>query len=178
MFYTSERLGLFIDGFSLFQTSRAMEMQVDYKALHDLFAAKSRLMRAQYFATEHDHNADEFNPQRATLDWLKYNGFDVKTIRTRSFTGTDGETRYRGNPSVLMTCNALQQAEHIDHAVLFTGNADFEPLINTLQERGTRVSVASSIRTTNLCSDNLRRAADNFIDLEDLRGQISKPLAA
>lgn len=175
MFYNTERIGLFIDGYSLYQTVRAMDLRIDYKALRDLFASKGRLNRVQYFATVNDHDPDEFNPQRKTFDWLQYNGFDVQTIQTRSFTGSDGEIQYRGNASVLMTCYALKHAEHLDHVVILTGNADFAPLITALQERGTRVTMVSTIKNGSLCSDQLRRSADDFIDLEDLRQQISKP---
>ncbi|MEL6701055.1 MAG: NYN domain-containing protein, partial [Pseudomonadota bacterium] len=50
------------------------------------------------------------------------------------------------------------------------------PLVEALQRRGVRVSVVSTIRSQPpMIADELRRQADNFIELEELRDVIGRP---
>ncbi|HSG56192.1 MAG TPA: NYN domain-containing protein, partial [Paracoccaceae bacterium] len=53
---------------------------------------------------------------------------------------------------------------------------DFRPLVESLQRQGVRVSVVSTIRSQPpMISDELRRQADNFIELSDLKDVIGRP---
>jgi len=64
----------------------------------------------------------------------------------------------------------------VDHIVLFSGDGDFKPLVESLQRQGVRVSVVSTIRSQPpMIADDLRRQADNFIELDDLREVIGRP---
>jgi uncharacterized LabA/DUF88 family protein len=65
---------------------------------------------------------------------------------------------------------------HVDHIVLFSGDGDFRPLVEALQRKGVRVSVVSTIRSQPpMIADDLRRQADNFIELDDLKEVIGRP---
>ena len=58
----------------------------------------------------------------------------------------------------------------------FSGDGDFRPLVESLQRQGVRVSVVSTIRSQPpMISDELRRQADNFIELDGLREVIGRP---
>ena len=60
--------------------------------------------------------------------------------------------------------------------VLFSGDGDFRPLIESLQRQGVRVSVVSTIRSQPpMIADELRRQCDNFIELDELRDVIGRP---
>jgi uncharacterized LabA/DUF88 family protein len=60
--------------------------------------------------------------------------------------------------------------------VLFSGDGDFRPLVAALQRKGVRVSVVSTIRSSPpMIADTLRRQADNFIELEELKDVIGRP---
>lgn len=60
--------------------------------------------------------------------------------------------------------------------MIFSGDGDFRPLIESLQRQGVRVSVVSTIRSQPpMIADDLRRQADNFIELEELRDVIGRP---
>ncbi|MEO0718912.1 MAG: NYN domain-containing protein, partial [Pseudomonadota bacterium] len=66
-------------------------------------------------------------------------------------------------------------ADNLDHVVLFSGDGDFRVLVEAIQRKGVRVSVVSTIRSQPpMIADELRRQADNFIDLEDLRGIVGR----
>ena len=58
---------------------------------------------------------------------------------------------------------------------IFSGDGDFQSLVKSLQRQGVRVSVVSTTRShPPMIADELRRQADNYIDLEELRDVISQ----
>jgi uncharacterized LabA/DUF88 family protein len=75
-----------------------------------------------------------------------------------------------------LTVDAMELAPRVDHIVLFSGDGDFKPLVESLQRQGVRVSVVSTIRSQPpMIADELRRQADNFIELDELREVIGRP---
>jgi uncharacterized LabA/DUF88 family protein len=74
-----------------------------------------------------------------------------------------------------LAIDMLEMAQYIDHAVLFSGDGDFRRLVEAVQRRGIRVSVVSTLRSSPpMASDDLRRQADEFIELLDLAPQIAR----
>ena len=64
----------------------------------------------------------------------------------------------------------------LDHIAIFSGNGDFRYLVAALQEQGKRVSIVSTLATQPpMVADELRRQADQFIDLADLEPLIGRP---
>jgi uncharacterized LabA/DUF88 family protein len=60
-------------------------------------------------------------------------------------------------------------AEHLDHVILFSGDGDFRRLVEAVQRKGLRVSVVSTIKSSPpMAADELRRQADDFIELSEL----------
>jgi hypothetical protein len=74
-----------------------------------------------------------------------------------------------------LTVDAMELADHLDHIVLFSGDGDFRSLVEALQHKGRRVSVVSTLQTQPaMVADELRRQADQFIDLADLEDDICR----
>src|SRR2546430_15455600 len=70
----------------------------------------------------------------------------------------------------------LDLAEKADHIVLFPGDGDFRKLVEAVQRKGSRVTVVSTVKSQPpMVSDDLRRQADNFVDLADLADMIGRP---
>jgi uncharacterized LabA/DUF88 family protein len=66
-------------------------------------------------------------------------------------------------------------APHVDQMVLFSGDGDFRSLVESLQRQGVRVSVVSTVVTQPpMVADELRRQADEFIDLAQLAPRIGR----
>ena len=66
-------------------------------------------------------------------------------------------------------------APRVDHIVLFSGDGDFRPLVESLQRQGVRVSVVSTILSQPpMIADELRRQADVFIELMDIKADIQR----
>ena len=65
--------------------------------------------------------------------------------------------------------------DRLDHVVLFSGDGDFRSLIEAVQRKGVRATVVSTIRSSPpMIADELRRQADQFIDLDQLAGDIER----
>ena len=74
-----------------------------------------------------------------------------------------------------LAVDALELAEHVDQIVLFSGDGDFRSLVEALQRRGVRVTVVSTISTQPpLIADELRRQADVFTDLMELKSKVGR----
>ena len=98
------------------------------------------------------------------------------TKPAKEYTDSQGRRKVKGNMDIELTVDAMELAPHVDHIVLFSGDGDFRPLVESLQRQGVRVSVVSTIRSQPpMISDELRRQADNFIELQDLKDVIGRP---
>lgn len=174
MFYRDERLALFIDGSNLYAAARALSFDIDYKLLRQEFVRRGKLLRAFYYTALLD--SEEYSPIRPLVDWLQYNGFTMVTKTAKEFTDSQGRRKVKGNMDIELTIDALETADHVDHVVIFSGDGDFRPLVEALQRKGVRVSVCSTIRSQPpMIADDLRRQADNFIELDELRDVIGRP---
>ena len=133
-----------------------------------------QLLRAFYYTSLLEN--DEYSPIRPLVDWLNYNGFSMVTKPAKEYTDSMGRRKVKGNMDIELAVDAMELAPHVDHIVIFSGDGDFRPLVESLQRQGVRVSVVSTIRSQPpMISDDLRRQADNFIELEDLRDVIGRP---
>ncbi len=172
-FYTSERVALFIDGANLYATSKSLGFDIDYKRLLTLFRGKCQLVRALYYTALAEN--DEYSSIRPLIDWLDYNGYTMVTKPTKEFTDATGRRKVKGNMDIELAVDAMKLSESLDHIVLFSGDGDFRPLVAALQQKGKRVSVVSTLQTQPpMVSDDLRRQADQFVDLADLLAQVGR----
>ena len=174
MFYKDERLALFIDGANLFAAGKALGFDIDYKLLRQEFMRRGKMLRAFYYTALLEN--DEYSPIRPLIDWLNYNGYSMVTKPAKEYTDSMGRRKVKGNMDIELAVNAMEIANRIDHAVLFSGDGDFRPMIAAVQRQGVRVSVVSTIRSNPpMISDDLRRQADNFIELDELKDVIGRP---
>lgn len=173
MFYKDDRLALFIDGANLYATAKSLGFDIDYKLLRHEFMRRGKLVRAFYYTAILE--SEEFSPLRPLTDWLHYNGFAMRTKPAREYTDSQGRRRIKGNMDIELAVDAMELAPHVDHVVLFSGDGDFRSLVQSLQRQGVRVSVVSTIRSQPpMISDDLRRQADNFIELDELRSVMGR----
>ncbi len=173
-FYPDERLALFIDGSNLYSSARNLGFDIDYKKLRALFAKKGQLIRAYYYTALIDDQ--DYSPLRPLVDWLDYNGYTLVTKAAKEFTDADGRKRIKGNMDIELAIDVLEMADRLDHVVLFSGDGDFRRLVEAVQRKGVQVTVVSTTRTNPpIIADELRRQADDFIDLKTLEPEISRP---
>ncbi|MGY8637563.1 NYN domain-containing protein [Bradyrhizobium sp. 14AA] len=168
------KIALFIDGSNLYATSKALGFDIDYKRLLGEFQSRGTLLRAFYYTTVIEDQ--EFSSIRPLIDWLDYNGYTVVTKLTKEFVdATTGRRKVKGSMDVDLAVSAMELAEHVDQIVLFSGDGDFRSLVEALQRRGVRVTVVSTLSTQPpMVADDLRRQADTFIDLADLKPTVGR----
>ena len=169
----SARTALFIDGANLYATARALGFDIDYRRLLREFQDRGTLLRAFYYTAIVEDQ--EYTSIRPLVDWLDYNGYTVVTKPTKEFVDAGGRRKVKGSMSIELAVNAMELAEHIDAMVLFSGDGDFRPLLKAVQRRGVHVTVVSTLASQPpMVADELRRQADAFLDLADLKPKLGR----
>ena len=168
-----ERIALFIDGANLYATAKSLGFDVDYKRLLKEFQSRGKLIRAFYYTALVEDQ--EYSSIRPLVDWLDYNGYSVVTKPTKEFIDSLGRRKVKGNMDIELAVDAMEMAEHLDHMVLFSGDGDFRSLVEAVQRKGVRVSVVSTNATQPaMVADELRRQADEFVDIIHLAPKIGR----
>jgi len=170
---TQERIALFIDGANLYATAKSLGFDIDYRKMLKEYQGRGYLVRAFYYTALVEDQ--EYSSIRPLIDWLDYNGYSVVTKPTKEFVDSTGRRKVKGNMDIELAIDAMELADHIDHMVLFSGDGDFRSLVEAMQRKGVRVAVISTISTQPpMVADELRRQADEFIDLATLQGRIGR----
>ena len=173
IFHPDERIAIFIDGANLYGAARELGFDIDYKRLLSLFAEKGRLVRAFYYTAVAENQ--EFSSLRPLIDWLDYNGFTVITKPTKEFVDAYGQRRIKGNMDIEIAVDMMDMAPYVDHVFLLSGDGDFRRLVEVVQRKGVRVSVLSTMKSQPpMIARELRRQADNFLELKDLEEEIMR----
>jgi uncharacterized LabA/DUF88 family protein len=170
---SNDKIALFIDGANLYATAKALGFDIDYKRLLREFQSRGYLLRAFYYTAVIEDQ--EYSSIRPLIDWLDYNGYSVVTKATKEFVDQTGRRKVKGNMDIELAVDAMELAGSIDQMVLFSGDGDFRSLVEAVQRRGVRVIVVSTISTQPpMVADELRRQADQFIDIVELQGKIGR----
>ena len=173
IFYSQEKIALFIDGANLYAAARALQFDIDYKRLLELFGAQGRLIRAFYYTALVEDQ--EYSPIRPLVDWLDYNGYTMVTKPTKEYLDATGRRKLKGNMDIELAIDVMEMAQFLDHIVLFSGDGDFRRLVEAVQRKGVRVTVVSTIRSSPpMIADELRRQADMFLELQELAPSIMR----
>ena len=167
------KIAVLIDGANLYATSKTLGFDIDYKRLLKEFQSRGTLLRAIYYTAIIEDQ--EYSSIRPLIDWLDYNGYAVVTKATKEYIDASGRRKVRGNMDIELAVDALELADHVDQIVLFSGDGDFRSLVEALQRRGVRVTVVSTISSQPpMISDDLRRQADVFTDLMELKSKVGR----
>lgn len=168
-----QRIALFIDGVSLYTTAMSLGFDIDYRRLLKTFQSRGALIRAYYYAVSAEF--EERSAVRPLFDWLDCNGYCVVTKPAKEFIDSSGRRKAKRKMSVELAMDAMELAAHLDHVFLFSGDGDFRCLVDSVQRKGVRVTVVSTHKTQPpMIADELRRQADEFLDLADLAPIISR----
>ena len=169
----ANKIALFIDGANLYATCKTLGFDIDYKRLLREFEGRGTLIRAFYYTAIIEDQ--EYSSIRPLIDWLDYNGYTVVTKAAKEYVDAGGHRKIKGNMDIEIAVDAMELAEHVDQIVLFSGDGDFRPLVKAVQRRGVHVTVVSSMSVKPpMIADELRRQADVFTDLIELRAKIGR----
>ncbi|MBB6100144.1 uncharacterized LabA/DUF88 family protein [Deinobacterium chartae] len=165
-----EKVALFIDGANVYAAAKRLGWNFDHRKILEYFSRQGRLYNAFYY-TAVPYPMDD--KQKRFIDALTYMGYTVRTKPLRELTDSEtGETHRRANLDIEMVTDLLATVDLYDTAILLTGDGDFERPVEVLRNKGKRVIVASIPEMT---SYELRNAADEYVDLKDIRVDVERP---
>ena len=166
-----QRFAVFIDGSNFHASTKALNFDVDFEKLLRILRESGHLVRAYYYTALPDNNT-EYSPIKRIADWLDYNGYTVVSKPWRDFSKSEpGQRRIKGNMDMELALDMIKLANHVEHVVLFSGDGDFCRLLQEVQDKGVSVTVISSNK---LVADTLRRQADDFIEVNQIRHLIER----
>ena len=167
------RIAVFIDGANLYATAKALGFDIDYKKLLKELQSRGNLLRAFYYTAIFEDQ--EYSSIRPLVDWLDYNGYTAVTKISKEYVDASGRRKVKSDMDIELAVDAMELASFVDEIILFSGDGDFRSLVEALQRRGVRVTVASTISCQPpMIADDLRRQADGFIELSELRARIGR----
>jgi uncharacterized LabA/DUF88 family protein len=155
--HTEQRVGVLVDASNMYHSARNLfSSRVNYKGILEEGVAGRKLIRAIAYAVKAE--GDEETPFFEALSQL---GFEVKIKTLQIF---PGGTK-KGDWDVGLSVDAIKLAEKLDVVILVTGDGDYIPLVEYLQNtKGCLVEVMAFRKS---CSSKLIEAADDFIDLSE-----------
>ncbi|WP_433994832.1 NYN domain-containing protein [Bradyrhizobium pachyrhizi] len=114
----------------------------------------------------------EYSSIRPLIDWLDYNGYTVVTKATKEFLDASGRRKVKGNMNIALAVDATELAEH-------STGWSYSLLTATSVRWLKRCSAAASVISTiaiqpPMIADELRRQADDFIELAQLRPKLER----
>jgi uncharacterized LabA/DUF88 family protein len=167
-----KKLALFIDGANLYRTVKKLGFKIDYFRLRDYFLAPKdiELFKAFYYSA--------YDPNEPFImkihDKLRYNNFEVKTKLIKRIKVAKGSF-VKGDMDVNLALDlCVRYIDNYDIAVLVSGDGDFKDCVDYLQENGKKIyCVSSEVTTPPMVSYELKDNVDLFIELNDIKNQVS-----
>ena len=167
---------ILIDGPHIYALGKQLGFAIDFKMWREMFQKRSQLVRNYYFTAVRE--TDGLQNIRPLLDYLEYNGFTVVEKRAKEYIDDSNRPRVKGDMRVDIAVLALQLAQEkvMEEIVLVAGDEEFVPLIHALKALGIIVTLVSTISESAAArvADDLRRAADVFVDIASVRGLIER----
>ena len=156
MKHKGQRVAVLIDVQNLYHSAKHLyQSRVDFKQVLSLGVSKRTLIRSFAYVI-----STKSGEEKSFFDALTNLGIETRIKDLQEYQGGFK----KGDWDVGMVIDAIRLSNNIDAIVLVTGDGDFVPLVEYLQNRGIRVEVAAFKRSA---SSRLIEAADEFMNLED-----------
>lgn len=152
-----QRVAILVDVQNLYYSAKNLyHSRVNFKNILGLILQWRKLTRAIAYAVD---TAEETN--KVFIDALHESGFEIKQKPIQTF--VDGSKKADWDLGIAM--DAIRLGSKVDSIILISGDGDFCPVVNYLQQaQWCLVEVMAFGRTTN---NELRELADEFIDIEE-----------
>jgi uncharacterized LabA/DUF88 family protein len=158
-----QRVGVLVDVSNMYYSAKNLYggAKVDFGAVLEKAVAGRKLIRAICYVIKADI-AEEQN----FFDALDRAGYEVKSKDLQVFSSG----AKKGDWDVGIAVDAVKLADKLDTIILVSGDGDYEPLVNYLQEnKGCYVEVWSFARTT---SGKLIERTDEFHDMDTMADDV------
>ncbi len=155
--YKSQRVAVFVDVQNMYHSAKNLyNANVNFGEVLKSAVANRELIRAIAYTTR-----AEIATENTFFDALEKQGFEVKIKDLQVF--FDGSKK--SDWDVGITVDTIKLADKIDSVILVTGDGDYAPLVQYLQEnKGCVVEVVSFQETT---SFKLLELVDDYLNLSE-----------
>ena len=155
--HSDQRVAVFVDAQNMYHSARHLySANVNFQKVLEGAVAGRKLIRAVVYSI-----ASPEAEEAKFLDALEKQGYELKIKDLQVFAGG----AKKGDWDVGLAVDAIKMGDKVDVIVLVTGDGDFIPLVNYLQEnKGCLVEVLSFKRST---SSRLLEVIDDFTDMEE-----------
>ncbi len=153
-----QRVGVLVDVSNMYYSAKNLYngAKLDFGHVLKEAVADRKLIRAIAYVIKAD-----IKEEQSFFDALDRAGYEVKSKDLQIFVGG----AKKGDWDVGISVDAIKLADKLDTVILVSGDGDYEPLINYLQEnKGCYVEVFAFGRTA---SNKIIDKADEFHDLEE-----------
>jgi uncharacterized LabA/DUF88 family protein len=155
MRFKEQRVGLFVDVSNLYFSAKVMyQKRVNFKEVLKEAVDGRKLIRAFAYVIK-----AESPEEQSFFDALEGQGYQVRKKDLQVFYGG----HKKGDWDVGLAMDAIKNAPKLDVIVIASGDGDYLPLVEYLQNLGQQVEVAAFGRSA---SGKLVEKADYFIDLD------------
>ncbi|KKR32897.1 MAG: hypothetical protein UT64_C0019G0003 [Candidatus Falkowbacteria bacterium GW2011_GWF2_39_8] len=157
--HKEQRVGVLVDVSNMYHSAKNLyKRRVNFKEVLQEAVAQRKLIRATAYVVR-----TEGEEEMAFFEALSQQGFEVKMKDLQVFAGG----MKKGDWDVGITVDAMKLAPKLDVIVLVTGDGDYIPLVNYLQNTtGCLVELMGFRQTT---SAKLIEESDDFTNLSDNR---------
>ena len=153
--HKEQRVGVFIDAQNIYHSGKNLyHSKVNFGQIVKDAVGDRTLIRASAYVI-----STEGGDEKAFFDALTKVGIETKTKDLQIF----GSGAKKADWDVGMAVDAIRLSSKLDAVILVTGDGDFVPLVEYLQNLGCQVEVVSFGKST---SQKLREATDDFVDLD------------
>jgi len=155
--HKNQRVGVFIDTQNLYHSAKNLyQARVNFSAVVKEAVAGRQLVRAIAYVI-----TTETGEEKNFFDALQKAGIETRTKPLQVFFGGAKKADW----DVGMAVDAIRLAPKVDAISIVSGDGDFVPLLEYLRQvQGLQTEVIAFGRS---CSQKLREAAEDFIDLEE-----------
>jgi len=152
--HKDQRVGVLIDVQNMYHSAKNLyQARVNFREILRTATADRKLIRAIAYVV-----TTETGEEKAFLEALGKAGIELRTKELQIFPGGMKKADW----DVGMAIDAIKLSNLCDTIVLITGDGDFVPLVEYLENHGQQVEVIAFGKSA---SSKLREIADDFIDL-------------
>lgn len=153
----NHRVGVFVDMQNLYHSAKHLyNSRINFAELLKLGVQERQVVRALVYVVKGGESPEE----KAFFDALEKSGLELKMKDLQVFAGGAKKADW----DVGMAVDVISMANQLDVVILATGDGDFVPLVQYLQNNGTIVEAISFGRSTSL---KLKEAVNNYTDLDE-----------
>ncbi len=157
--HKDQRVGVLVDVSNMYHSAKNLyKKRVNFKKVLEDAVAGRKLIRATAYVVK-----TETEEEMPFFEALSQSGYEVRMKDLQIFAGG----AKKGDWDVGITVDAIKLGNSLDVIVLVTGDGDYLPLVNYLQNTtGCLVEVMAFHQTA---SSKLIEEADDFIDMSESR---------